>query len=254
MLSSGWYSLHWQVFDCFLRPSAAYFGVKKSAEPLHIQWDYGFQNNVTVVNDSYQSYTGLTATADVLNFDLSNKYHNAVTVAAGPASPVVAFTIPAISTLSTTYFLKLRLQDSTGKVVSDNFYWYSTTHDALKSSCKWYVCLASKYADFTALQTMPLVTVCHTVAFSGDTATVTLTNSSTSLAPFDPREGHGRRTGSSSCILERQLHFAITGRKPRGNGEFRDGGIADRLHRAGGRVQRDSELSGRCGESRPSFR
>ncbi|MFL6350510.1 MAG: glycosyl hydrolase 2 galactose-binding domain-containing protein [Bryobacteraceae bacterium] len=182
MLSSGWFSLHWQVFDSFLRPSAAYFAVKKSAEPLHIQWDYGFQNNVTVINDYYQTYTGLTATADVLNFDLSSKYHNAVTLTAAPASPTVAFTIPALSGLSTTYLVKLKLQDSTGKVLSDNFYWYSTTHDAVKSSCKWYVCLASKYADFTALQTLPLVTVAHTVVSSGDTATVTLTNSGSSLA------------------------------------------------------------------------
>src|SRR5438105_4534388 len=51
MLTSGWFSLHWQVFDWYLRPSAAYFGVKKSGEPLHISWDYGFKNNVNVTND-----------------------------------------------------------------------------------------------------------------------------------------------------------------------------------------------------------
>jgi len=182
MLTSGWFSLHWQTFDYFLRPSGAYFGVKKSGEPLHIQWDYGFKGNVTVINDYYQSYTGLTATADVLNFDLTNKYHNAVTLTAAPASPTVAFTIPTLSGLSTTYFVKLKLQDSTGKTISDNFYWYSTSLDALKNSCKWYVCLASRYANLTSLQTLPMVTVSHTDTFGTDTASVTLTNSSSSLA------------------------------------------------------------------------
>src|SRR5437763_12806609 len=101
MLTSGWFSLHWQTFDWFLRPSAAYFGVKKSGEPVHISWDYGFKINVTVTNDLAQGQTGLVATADVLTFDLTNKYHNSVTLTAGPASSNVAFTIPVLSGLST---------------------------------------------------------------------------------------------------------------------------------------------------------
>jgi exo-1,4-beta-D-glucosaminidase len=182
MLTSGWFSLHWQTFDWYLRPSAAYFGVKKSGEPLHIAWDYGFNNNVTVTNDFYQSFTGLTATADVLNFDLTNKYHNAITFAAGPASSNVVFTIPTLSGLSTTYFVKLKLQDSTGKVLSDNFYWYSTTRDALGGHCKWYFCPTKTYANLTALQTLPMVTVSHIDTVGTNSVTTMLTNSSTTLA------------------------------------------------------------------------
>jgi exo-1,4-beta-D-glucosaminidase len=182
MLTSGWFSLHWQTFDWYLRPSAAYFGVKKSGEPLHIAWDYGFNNNVTVTNDFYQSFTGLTATADVLNFDLTNKYHNAVALTAGPASSNVALTIPTLSGLSTTYFVKLKLQDSTGKVLSDNFYWYSTTRDALGGHCKWYFCPTKTYANLTALQTLPMVTVSHFDTIGTNSATTMLTNSSTTLA------------------------------------------------------------------------
>jgi exo-1,4-beta-D-glucosaminidase len=44
------------------------------------------------------------------------------------------------------------------------------------------VCLASKYANLTSLQTLPMVTVSHTDTFGTDTASVTLTNSSASLA------------------------------------------------------------------------
>ncbi len=182
MLTSGWFSLHWQTFDWYLRPSAAYFGVKKSAEPVHIAWDYGFHNNVTVTNDYYQTFTGLTATADVLNFDLTNKYHNAVTLTAVPASSNVAFTIPALSGLTTTYFVKLKLQDSTGKVLSDNFYWYSTTPDTLGGHCKWYFCPTRGYANLTALETLPLVTVSHVDTVGTNSVSTTLTNSSASLA------------------------------------------------------------------------
>jgi len=182
MLTSGWFSLHWQTFDWFLRPSATYFGVKKSAEPLHIAWDYGFQNNVNVTNDYFQTFSGLVATADVLNIDMTNKYHNSVTLTAGPASSNVAFTIPAIVGLSTTYFVKLKLQDPVGNVLSDNFYWYSTTRDVLGGPCEWWYCPTQTYANLTALQTLAAVTVNHSETFGANSATVTLTNPSTTLA------------------------------------------------------------------------
>jgi len=182
MLTSGWFSLHWQTFDWYLRPSAAYFGVKKSAEPLHIAWDYGFKNNVTVTNDYAQSYTGLTATADVYNSNLTSQYHNSVTLTAGPASSNVAFTIPALSGLSTTYYVKLKLQDSTGKVLSDNFYWYSTSPDVLGGHCKWYYCPTKSYANLTSLATLPMVTVSHSDTIGSSSVTTTLTNSSSNLA------------------------------------------------------------------------
>jgi exo-1,4-beta-D-glucosaminidase len=182
MLTSGWFSLHWQTFDWYLRPSAAYYGVKKSGEPLHISWDYGFQNHVVVTNDYYQSFAGLTATADVLNFDMTNKYHNAVTLTAGPASSNVAITIPVLTGLTTTYFVKLKLQDSTGNVISDNFYWYSTTPDMLGGHCKWYFCPTRTYANLTSLTTLPLVTVSHTDTIGTSSVSTTLTNSSSTLA------------------------------------------------------------------------
>jgi exo-1,4-beta-D-glucosaminidase len=182
MLTSGWFSLHWQTFDWYLRPSAAYFGVKKSAEPLHIAWDYGFQNNVTVTNDYAQSYSGLTATADVYNSNLTSQYHNSVTLTAGPASSNVAFTIPPLSGLSTTYYLKLKLQNSTGTVLSDNFYWYSTSADVLGGHCKWYYCPTKTYANLTSLAVLPMVTVSHSDTIGGSSVTTTLTNSSSNLA------------------------------------------------------------------------
>src|SRR5437868_8927703 len=182
MLTSGWFSLHWQVFDWYLRPSAAYFGVKKSGEPLHISWDYGFRNNVNVTNDLIQTFTGLVATADVLNLDLSNKYHNSVTLTTGPASSNVAFTIPALSGLTTTYLVLYQLRDYSGSTVSDNFYWYSTAPDSIGKQCKWYFCAAKTFANLTALQTLPMLTVSHTDSFSTNSVTSTLTNPSSNQA------------------------------------------------------------------------
>jgi len=124
MLTSGWFSLHWQTFDWYLRPSAAYFGVKLSAQPLHVSWDYDFNNNVTVTNDNPTSAANLTVTADVLDLNLANKYHKSVVLTAPPDSSTIAFTIPHMATLgitTTTYFVRLQKTNSSGAVVTTNF-------------------------------------------------------------------------------------------------------------------------------------
>jgi hypothetical protein len=119
--------------------------------------DYGFQNNVTVTNDYPQTYSGLVASSDVLNFDLTNKYHNSVTLTAGPASRNVAFTIPTLSGLTTTYFVEAKIAGLDGQsgerqllLVLDNVY-------GIGNSCKWYFCATKHFADLTALQTLPMV-------------------------------------------------------------------------------------------------
>jgi exo-1,4-beta-D-glucosaminidase len=79
MFNKGWFSLHWQLFDFFYRPGPAYFATKKADEITHIAWDYGGlnggQGTVYVTNDDYTTHSGLTATVDVLNFNLSSAYH-----------------------------------------------------------------------------------------------------------------------------------------------------------------------------------
>jgi exo-1,4-beta-D-glucosaminidase len=185
MFNKGWFSLHWQLFDWFYRPGAAYFATKKADEVVHIAWDYGGLNGgpgtVYVTNDDYTTHSGLTATVDVLNFDLTNKYHNTFAVTAGPASSNAVVTLPTITGL-TTYFINLKLTDSSNNVVSRNFYWYSTTVDKTKKACKWYYCAASAYANMASLATLPMVTVPHTDTIGSNSVATTLTNSSTSLA------------------------------------------------------------------------
>lgn len=186
MFNKGWFSLHWQLFDWFYRPGPAYFATKKADEITHIAWDYGGLNGgpgtVYVTNDDYTTHSGLTATVDVLNFNLSNMYHNTFPVTAGPASSTAVVTLPTIANLSSTYFIKLQLTDSSNNVISRNFYWYSTTADSTTKSCKWYYCAARAYANMTSLQTLPMVTVSHADTVGATSVSTTLTNSSSNLA------------------------------------------------------------------------
>ncbi len=65
-------------------------------------------------------------------------------------------TIPQIDSLSPTYFIRLNLTDSSGKAVSDNFYWLSTKPDVFDwQHSQWYYTPTKQLEDFTALKTLP---------------------------------------------------------------------------------------------------
>jgi len=66
--------------------------------------------------------------------------------------------IPEIEGLSTTYFLKLALEDSAGELVSSNLYWLSTKPETLDwEKSTWYHTPTKTFADLTELQSLPTV-------------------------------------------------------------------------------------------------
>ena len=130
LLNNSWPSLIWHLYDYYLVPTGGYFGTRKAMEPLHVQYDYD-TNSVSVVNSRYQDFKGLKVSARLLNIDSKEiAARDAVVDVAADAS-VKAIDLPRPENLSSTYFLKLRLQDAAGKPVSDNFYWLSTKPDTM---------------------------------------------------------------------------------------------------------------------------
>ena len=178
----------WHLYDYYLRPGGGYFGAKKSLEPLHPVYGYD-DRSITVVNSRYQDASGLKLSAKILNIDMSEKWSQEAAVDAPADSSNRAFTVPEVEGLSGTYFLVLRLQDSTGHVVGSNFYWLSTTHETLDwAKSEWYVTPTATFADYTALATLPKVklTVHSKTEHKGVDAitTVSVENPSKALAFF----------------------------------------------------------------------
>ena len=59
----------WQTYDYYFEPTAAYFGIKKASEPLHIQWNPA-TDNIEVVNYSGgETHRADRATVELLNMD-----------------------------------------------------------------------------------------------------------------------------------------------------------------------------------------
>jgi len=186
MQNNAWPSMIWHLYDFYLRPGGTYFAAKMACEPLHIQYSYD-DRSIVVANSFYTPFKGLKATAQVLNFDLKEKFSKTADVSVDPDSIARVFTLPEIADLSTTHFLRLTLTDAKGQVRSSNFYWLSTKPDVLdQSKAKWYYTPCSSYADFTALESLPEVQLKGAVRFEtqkdSQLARVTVQNPSNSLA------------------------------------------------------------------------
>jgi exo-1,4-beta-D-glucosaminidase len=182
MLNNAWPGMIWHLYDWYLRPGGSYFGAKKACEPLHVQYSYD-DRSVVVVNSFYQPFANMKVVATAYNLDMSVKFSREAKVDAEPDSSTRVFTLPEIAGLSATWFLSLKLEDPSDDAVSENFYWFSTTPETLQwDKGTWYTTPTKTFADYTALETLPPVTLKVTSKSTDHSTTVTVTNPSKSLA------------------------------------------------------------------------
>ena len=187
MLNNAWPSLHWHLYDYYMNPAGAYFGAKKANELVHIQYSYD-SKGIVLVNHALDDVHGLQANIRVRNLDGSVRFEKRLQNIdlAGNHTQQVA-TLPAITGLSSAYFIELDLASSDGKPVSRNVYWLSTRADVLDwAGSNWYLTPLKQYADLTALQSLPTATseVRATTQREGndDVTTVTLSVPASSKA------------------------------------------------------------------------
>jgi exo-1,4-beta-D-glucosaminidase len=186
MLNNAWPSMIWHLYDYFLRPGGGYFGTRKACEPIHVQYSYD-DRSVVVVNDTQQGQPGLQVSAELLDFSLASRFSSSATVDVAPDAVVRAFSIPRPKGLTTTYFLRLRLEDTAAGLVSSNFYWLSTREDVLDwKNTEWYYTPTRSHADLTALAALPATMLAIATRFENSgpepSARVTVENMGKALA------------------------------------------------------------------------
>ena len=189
MLDNAWPSVHWNLYDYFFKPGGGYFGTKKALEPIHILYDYGTRN-VKVFNATLAATGELTASVTVYDVpDLTVKYAHQVTMAFPADAATQVFSVPAVSGLSPTYFIRLQLRTATNQLISDNLYWYSTSPDVMGGGSDWYYTSVAAYADLTGLNALPsneevTATAARTSDGVTDTVAIALHNGSASNVAF----------------------------------------------------------------------
>lgn len=126
MSHPSWPSFVWQTYDYYFDPTAAYFACKKACEPLHIQWN-ALTESIEVVNTRAGMQSELTAHAELITQVGEVKWQQETSLNIGEDQTVYCFTLPSdeatLSSLSPTYFVRLSLKDSQGRLRSENTYW-----------------------------------------------------------------------------------------------------------------------------------
>jgi hypothetical protein len=129
MSHPSWPSVVWQLYSSDYEPNAAYFGAKKAGEPVHIQMNLP-DCKIVVVNHRFVPLAGLKVDAAI--YDLTGHetqaYGTNLTALANACTDVLTLGWPA----NGTYFLKLKLRDHDGRLLSENFYWHARKPEQLK--------------------------------------------------------------------------------------------------------------------------
>lgn len=163
MLNNAWPSLIWHLYDYYQVPAGGYYGTKKACEPVHVQYSYD-DDSVAVINETDQSLRGMRVSAKLYNIDTMEKASREATLDLAPDSSAKAFDLSRPGDLSATYFLRLKLNDREGKLISENFYWLSTKPDKLDWSKRKDTAYTpqSEFGDLTGLDSLPPVRVAVT--------------------------------------------------------------------------------------------
>ena len=247
MFNNAWPSIYWHLFDWYLRPAGGYFGAKKANEPVHVLYSYD-DRSIAIVNAN-RTRTGIPGVhlrARIIGLDGSEKFARDTMVDVPPDTSMRVFVLPEPLGVTGAYFVDLRLTGSGGKPISNNFYWLSTRMDVLSDSSTWYMTPVNKYADFTALRSMPQTFVSASAHFTSrggaGTARVTLRNPGKDVAFFLRLQVTGRDGEEALPVLWEDNYISLLPRETRtltANYRVRDlGGAAPRVVVTGWNVRR----------------
>jgi exo-1,4-beta-D-glucosaminidase len=183
MLNNAWPSLIWHLYDYYLVPAGGYFGTKKAMEPVHVQYSYD-DGSVVVVNSTYEALAGMKVSAKIFNIDAAEKASKEETLGVAADSSTRAFELGKVAGISKTYFLKLQLKDSAGKLVSENLYWLSTKADTLdwKHQQDTVYTPQAEFADLSGLNSLPQIPLTASLVSGEGTEQVTVSNSGNAVA------------------------------------------------------------------------
>ncbi|KAK3988703.1 hypothetical protein QBC44DRAFT_359738 [Cladorrhinum sp. PSN332] len=180
MLNNAWPSLHWNIWDYYMKPAGSYFGAKVGSKKEHVVYD-PLGKAVWLVDRSGPGSRGAgDRRVEVEVVDLSGKvvFSQQYQVARYPGTSNRVAGLSgqgALGGIRDVVFLRLVLKDGT-KVIDRNVYWVSKDLDVLDwGKSEWYVTPVTRYADYTGLNKLAAADVSVTAAKGGRDAEVLVT-------------------------------------------------------------------------------
>ncbi len=124
----------WQTYDYFFDMTGIYWGAKKACEPVHIQWNC-YSNDVDIINTTGKDLSGMRAEIEAYKmtgakYDAASGSYSNISVTQNAVKKVTNMNTPddghsgrLSGIASTMFFLRLKLYDAGGNLISQNFYW-----------------------------------------------------------------------------------------------------------------------------------
>lgn len=201
MLNSPWPEFYWQLYDYYLMPTGAYFGTQKACQPATLIYNYA-DHSVYASNDAMQGIENHAAVITIYDINSKVVFEKSLNVTLGENDYKSMLTLPALEGKNEVYFLSMKLNNATGSVVSDNFYWLATKKDLLDwEQFFWFYTPQKQYADFTKINSMEKVdvSVSKEIVSQGEEweMRVTMNNTSEKLAFFMELNAVKKSDGSS---------------------------------------------------------
>jgi hypothetical protein len=124
MTHPAWTSNAWQIYSSDYDTHAAYYGIAKAAEPLHVQINLP-GNEVVVINTTRDNAPGLTATTRILGLDGKELFarRDRLDALANRDTMLPAVPLGALLAQHPMVLVSQSLTDRSGHVLSSNLYW-----------------------------------------------------------------------------------------------------------------------------------
>ncbi len=152
MLNSAWPSVYWQLYDYYLLPTSAYYASRKANQPLQLIYDY-YNNSVFALNETRKDAENQRAIVTILDFNSKVLLKKEIRFTALSNQSEQIF---QMDSLSNSAFLDLKLYDTKGKLISQNFYWLSAKPDVFDwAKTTWAYTPLKEFADFSELNSLP---------------------------------------------------------------------------------------------------
>jgi len=124
MTHPAWPSNHWQIYSADYDTHAAYYGVKKACEPVHVQMDLP-DFRLAVINTTREARRGLSLRSRILSLDgeMLSQRTDALNAPANATTTLAPLALSTHLDRNRLVLVALSLTDSRGTVISENVYW-----------------------------------------------------------------------------------------------------------------------------------
>ena len=196
MLNGARPGLYWQLYDHYLRPTAAYYAVRKACQPLQLIYNYK-TGQVRAVNsllhdvDANARLTMYATDGTILDQQQvslhigANGHADAFTVKPLPTQPMAKGQQPTVNGQCPNAYLFLELESPDGKPLADNTYTLSADHDSFDwPKSDWTGTPMLHHADHRAIGAASTDGCTVSEQHTSTTVTLTVTNPTDHVAYF----------------------------------------------------------------------